>query len=197
MGRKTPLEVYGPKGIKAMTRHVLKAWELDIVNRVDGMEKQTRSGCRVNVHEIGAGSIYADMNVRVIAFQARHGEMDDAFGFRFETADKTVVISGDTAPTEAMLENCKGCDVLIHEAYSQQTYREVSRKWQAYRRKYHTSSKELAALANQAKPGLLVLYHRSNPGGGREVPNAESALLQEIKQLYKGAVVASHDLDIF
>ena len=39
MGRKAPLEVYGPKGIKAMTKHVLKAWELDIANRVDGMER--------------------------------------------------------------------------------------------------------------------------------------------------------------
>jgi ribonuclease BN (tRNA processing enzyme) len=197
MGRKAPLEVYGPKGIKAMTEHVLKAWALDIANRVDGMEKEAPSGCRVNAHEIDAGPIYADANIRVTAFPVNHGEMDDAFGFRFETADKTIVISGDTAPTPTIVENCTDCDVLIHEAYSQQTYDRVSRKWQAYRRKYHTSSKELAELANRVKPGLLVLYHRANPGGGSAVPNPEDVLLDEIRQLYKGTVVTSHDLDVF
>jgi ribonuclease BN (tRNA processing enzyme) len=174
MGRKAPLEVYGPKGIKAMTKHVLKAWELDIANRVHGMEKEAPSGSRVNAHQIGAGHIYADANIRVRAFPVNHGEMDDAFGFRFETADKTIVISGDTAPTPTIVENCIDCDVLIHEAYSQQTYDRVSRKWQAYRRKYHTSSKELAELANRVKPRLLVLYHRANPGGGSAVPNPEA-----------------------
>jgi hypothetical protein len=84
MGRKAPLEVYGPKGIKAMTKHVLKAWELDIANRVHGMEKEAPSGSRVNAHQIAAGHIYADANIRVRAFPVNHGEMDDAFGFRFE-----------------------------------------------------------------------------------------------------------------
>jgi ribonuclease BN (tRNA processing enzyme) len=128
MGRKAPLEVYGPKGIKAMTKHVLKAWELDIANRVDGMERGASSGCRVNAHEIDAGPIYTDANIRVTAFPVNHGEMDNAFGFRFETADRTIVISGDTAPTAAIVENCNGCDVLIHEAYSQQTYGRVFTK---------------------------------------------------------------------
>jgi ribonuclease BN (tRNA processing enzyme) len=197
MGRKVPLEVYGPKGIKAMTEHVLKAWELDIANRVDGMEKEAPSGCQVNVHEIDAGPIYADANIRVTAFRVNHGEMEDAFGFRLETADRTIVISGDTAPTATILENCIDCDVLIHEAYSEHTYDRVSRKWQDYRRNYHTSSRELAQLANQVKPGLLVLYHRANPGGGGAVSDPEDLLLDEIRRLYEGTVVTGHDLDIF
>ena len=197
MGRKWPLEVYGPKGIGAMTSHVLQAWEVDIANRLHGMERATRSGHSVNVHEIAPGLIYSDANVRVTAFAVNHGELSDAFGFRLETADKTIVISGDTAPTPALIENCTNCDVLIHEAYSQQTYRSVSRKWQAYRRKYHTSSQELAELANEVRPRLLVLYHRSNPGGGTAVANPENVLLDEIRELYKGNVVTGHDLDLF
>ena len=46
-------------------------------------------------------------------------------------------------------------------------------------------------------PGLLVLYHRANPGGGIAVPNPEDVLLDEIRQLYKGTVVTGHDLDVF
>jgi ribonuclease BN (tRNA processing enzyme) len=196
MGRKWPLEVYGPTGIKAMTSHVLQAWEQDIANRLHGMEKGTPSGYLVNAHEIIPGRIYTDRNICVTAFRVNHGEMNDAFGFRFETADRTIVISGDTAPTPALIENCNNCDVLIHEAYSQQTYRRVSRKWQAYRRKYHTSSIELADLANRVKPGLLVVYHRGNPGGGTAVANPEDVVLKEIQDRYEGKVVSGHDLDV-
>ena len=91
----------------------------------------------------------------------------------------------------------KACDVLIHEAYSQQTYQSVQRKWQRYRRKYHTSSSELAALAARVKPRLLVLYHRANAGGAMTLADPEAALLNEIRDLYDGQVVTAHDLDVF
>ena len=55
---------------------------------------------------------------------------------------------------------------------------------------------ELAEIATKARPGLLILYHRANPGGvGR--PNPEQVLLEEIRQLYGGKVVIGHDLDVF
>jgi len=195
MGRKEPLSVYGPKGIKAMTKHVLRAWEVDIENRMYGLERLPAAGCQVNAHEIGPGVIYTDKNVSVTAFSVRHGTVKDAFGFRIETPDKTIVISGDTSPSQAAEENCKNCDILIHEAYSQHTYDQVSPQWQECRRNYHTSSKELADIANRVKPGLLVLYHRANPGGG--TPNPEDVLLDEISRSYKGPVVTGHDLDIY
>jgi ribonuclease BN (tRNA processing enzyme) len=85
---------------------------------------------------------------------------------------------------------------LIHEAYSSITYDYVAPPYQAYRRKHHTSSRELAALAKKAQPGLLILYHRANPGGfGR--PDPEEALIEEIRREYGGRVVTGHDLDVF
>jgi ribonuclease BN (tRNA processing enzyme) len=80
---------------------------------------------------------------------------------------------------------------------SRNTYEQVSGKWQQYRRTHHTSSRELAALASRIKPGLLVLYHRSNAGGALTLLDSEAALLDEIKSLYKGGVVTGHDLDVF
>jgi ribonuclease BN (tRNA processing enzyme) len=196
MGRRAPLNVYGPPGLKAMTNHVLQAWELDIANRINGMERLPAAGCRVRAHEIKTGRIYRDAHVSVTAFSARHGEMKDAFGFRFDAPDRTIVISGDSAPTEVIVEHSRGCDVLIHEVYAQASYRSVTPKWQAYRRAYHTSSRELAGIANEARPRLLVLYHRGSPGAiGR--PNPERVVLDEVRQLYKGAVVTGHDLDVF
>lgn len=175
----------------------MDAWKVDIDDRVNGIDRLPRDGCRVNVHEIETGVIYTDSNVRITAFPARHGSLTDAFGFRIETADKVIIISGDTAPNPDLAEHCSGCDVLIHEAYSQETYEQVSRKWQRYRRSHHTSSQELAALASQVKPGLLVLYHRANAGGAMTLSDPERALLLEVQQHYDGRVVTAHDLDVF
>jgi ribonuclease BN (tRNA processing enzyme) len=197
LGRKKPINIFGPPGLRAMTRHVLAAWKIDIDNRTNGIDRLPRAGCRVNVHEIRPGEIYSDRNIRISAFPVRHGALAHAFGYRLETSDRVIVISGDTAPTPELARNCEGCDVLIHETYSEQTYRKVSPKWQRYRREHHTSSRELAELAARVKPDLLLLYHRANAGGAMTLPDPEKVLLDEVRRLYKGRVVTAHDLDVF
>jgi ribonuclease BN (tRNA processing enzyme) len=198
VGRTHPLEVYGPSGLKEMTEHILKAYQEDIRIRLKDKADVpgAAEGIKVHVHEIKPGVVYKDENVTVRAFLVNHGDVPQAFGYRFETSDRTIVISGDAAPSQSIIDNAKGCDVLIHEAYSMMTYNYVLPKYQEYRRKHHTSSLELAEIANQARPGLLILYHRANPGGiGR--PNPEEAVLEEIRQTYGGKIVTGHDLDVF
>jgi ribonuclease BN (tRNA processing enzyme) len=197
MGRSESLDVYGPKGIAAMTEHILKAWQIDIDGRVNGLSLKNTTGYKVNAHEIAPGIIYRDRNVTVTAFSARHEEMVDSFGYRFDTPDRVAVISGDTTPTQALLDHSRGCDVLIHEAYSMDTYHRVSPIAQDYRRRHHTSSVELAEIANEVKPELLVIYHRSNMGATPGSADSEDVLLNEIQDKYKGRVVMGHDLDVF
>src|SRR5690606_27495116 len=91
-------------------------------------------GYKVRAHEIRPGIVYEDENVTVKAFLVDHGDVGQAFGYRFETPDRTIVISGDAAPSQSIVDNCAGCDVLIHEAYSMQTYEGVSPQYQEYRR---------------------------------------------------------------
>ena len=197
MGRNEPLDVYGPTGITAMTEHMLKAWQVDIEGRVNGLGGHDPEGCKVNAREIAPGVVHRDRNVKVTAFSVQHGEMVDSFGYRFDTPDRAIVISGDTAPTQTLLDHSRGCDVLIHEAYSMETHHRVSLRAQEYRRHHHTSSIELAKVANDVKPGLLVIYHRSNMGGPAESADSEQVLLDEIRQSYAGCVVMGHDLDVF
>lgn len=200
VGRSHPLEVYGPNGLKHMTDHILEAYREDIaIRRADktilGVPEQAE-GYKVNTNEIKPGTVYKDQNVIVKAFRVNHGDVSQAFGYRIETPDRTIVISGDAAPSQSVIDSCNGCDVLIHEAYSMMTYNAVSPAYQEYRRKHHTSSREVAEIAKKARPGLLILYHRANPGGvGR--PNPEQVLLEEVRQLYGGKVVIGHDLDVF
>ncbi len=203
MGRKEPLEVYGPPGTQDMAEHILKAYEADIKARTEGLEHSNTTGFKVNVHEIKPGIVYKDDNVTVKAFAVHHGQWNFAFGYRFETPDRTIVISGDTSSDAAILENCRGCDVLIHEVYTQASFDLVPPEWQRYRLAYHTSSRELAEIASKAKPGLLILYHRANPGcdqsrtEGCRQAGSEEQLLKEIRQAYRGKVVAGHDLDSY
>jgi ribonuclease BN (tRNA processing enzyme) len=105
MGRKVPLEVYGPKGIKAMTDHVLAAWQEDVQERISTETWQPanyRDTYKVNVHEISAGVIYKDTNVTVTAFPTKHA-FPGTFGYRFDTADRSIVISGDTTYSKPLL----------------------------------------------------------------------------------------------
>jgi ribonuclease BN (tRNA processing enzyme) len=200
VGRSHALEIYGPKGLTPMTDHILEAYREDIAIRrkdkqVLGVPEQAE-GYKVRAHEITPGTVYKDGNVTVKAFLVNHGDVSQAFGYRIETPDRTIVISGDAAPSQSVIDACNSCDVLIHEAYSMLTYNAVSPAYQEYRRKHHTSSREVAEIATKARPGLLILYHRANPGGvGR--PNPEQALLEEVRQFYRGRVMIGHDLDVF
>jgi ribonuclease BN (tRNA processing enzyme) len=196
IGRKVALEVFGPPGIRAMTDHVLAAWADDIKIRTGPLEQGIMSadGYRVNAHEISPGLVYKDSNVTVTAFNVKHGEWGSrAFGYRFQTADRTIVITGDTAPSESVVEQCNGCDILIHEVYTEAGYAKASPVWQRMRREYHTSSGQLGELASRARPGLLILYHQSY----QFTESTEEDLMREMRAAYRGRFVSGHDLDVF
>jgi ribonuclease BN (tRNA processing enzyme) len=196
MGRREALLVYGPKGLKAMTENILQAWEVDLGVRTT-IGGHARPPCEVKAHESTSGNVYEDRNITVTAFPVHHGDDLEAFGFRFETPDRTIVLSGDTSPTRSLVDHCAGCDVLIHEAYPLAGFDRMSTEWQQFRLSHHTSSKQLADIANLVKPGLLVVYHYSNGAGGPMNSAPADVLLEEIQQSYAGRVVMSRDLDIF
>jgi len=189
MGRRFPLEVYGPKGIKAMTDHILEAYRVDVETRTnpDGNQRTFPEGHGVNAHEIGPGVVYKDAKVTVTAFPTKHAM--ESYGYRFETPDRTIVISGDTNPAPATIDACKGCDVLIHEGQSPAWLAGRPDTFQRFAAKYHTTTPQLAELAQAAKPRLLVVYHYSSV--------APEEILGEMLRLYPGHVVVGRDLDIY
>jgi len=189
--RVVPLEVYGPPGVAAMTQHLLEAYAQDIDIRLTGGEPANKTGWKAQAHEIRPGIVYRDSNVTVTAFAVPHGSWPDAYGYRFQTRDRVVVVSGDTAPSDAIVEQCNGCDVLVHEVYSTEGFKRRPPEWQRYHARYHTSSVELAAIATRAKPKLLVLYHQLFWG------TSEADLVKEVTALYNGKVISGKDLDVF
>ena len=97
-----------------MTDHILQAYETDIDFRIHGFEKANESGYRVEVTEIESGIVYRDDLVTVEAFPVSHGTLE-CYGYKFTTPDRTIVITGDTAPLDLVAEKSKGCDILLHE----------------------------------------------------------------------------------
>jgi ribonuclease BN (tRNA processing enzyme) len=73
LDRNEPLEVFGPKGLKAMTKHLLAAYKEDMAIRIHGLEMGVAAGYRVNVHEVSNGIIYQDSNMVVKTFKVQHG----------------------------------------------------------------------------------------------------------------------------
>src|SRR5437588_10648948 len=91
--RTVPLQVYGPKGVKAMTTHILEAYAQDIDIRLHGGEPSNKTGWRVDAREIDAGVVYQDYNVKVTAFRVEHGKWPESLGYRFDTHDRVIVVS--------------------------------------------------------------------------------------------------------
>jgi ribonuclease BN (tRNA processing enzyme) len=190
--RDAPLSLYGPRGLRKMADHLVAAYAEDIRVRTTGGEPKHHHDPRVvSVHEISPGVVYRDDRVTVTAFAVKHGAWPQAFGYRFQTPDRTVVISGDTGPDSRIEDQCRRCDVLVHEVYSEAGFARRPAVWQAYHSRYHTSSRELGQIASRARPGLLVLYHQLIWS------STEEALLAEVRSAYDGQVVSAHDLDVF
>jgi ribonuclease BN (tRNA processing enzyme) len=190
--RPTPLTLYGPRGLRAMTHHLVAAYADDIRIRTSGGEPKHAYDPRlVSVHEIAPGIVYRDDRVTVTAFAVPHGAWAQAFGYRFQTPDRTIVISGDTGADSHIEDQCRKCDVLVHEVYSEAGFARRPAEWQAYHSRYHTSTRQLGAIASRAQPGLLVLYHQLIWS------STEEDLLKEVRSSYDGKVVSAHDLDVF
>lgn len=203
--RQKPLKVFGPKGIKHMTEHILKAYETDIDFRIHGFERANEEGYKVDVTEIEPGIVYEDDRVSVEAFPVSHGTLI-SFGYKFVTPDRTIVISGDTAPLDLVAGKAAGCDILLHEVEYTAGIAAREPKWQKYHREVHTLSVDLAQVAKKAAPRLLVTYHRiyhmdiqdNLKNLEAEMEQRNEAILDEIRGAgYDGYVVNGKDLDVF
>jgi len=191
LGRTTPLAVYGPPGTRAMVRHLAEAYAEDVDIRLHGGEPSNRTGHGGTGHDMTAGVVYRDSLVTVTAFEVQHGRWPHAFGYRFDTPDRRVVISGDTRASDAVARACDGCDVLVHEVISAARLAQRTPEWQAYHHAYHTTGPELGDVATRARAKLLVLYHQLPPDFD------EAELLGEVRGRFRGTVVSGRDLGVY
>jgi ribonuclease Z len=188
-GRKTaPLELYGPRGTKKLANAMLDFFAEDIHWRRDVLERHPAAGATIRTHIVREGVVYDEGGVKVTAFAVDHRPVVNAFGYRFESGGRTVVISGDTRPTENLVRYAKGADVLVLEAYLPEHFDRVDTPEVAARLKsYHTSAEEAGELAARAGVKKLVLTHL--------IPaNASETFRERAGRRFKGEIVVGRDL---
>jgi ribonuclease BN (tRNA processing enzyme) len=194
MGRLAPLPAYGPHGLRAMIDHIIAAWKEDIAVRTNAREHAMPNGYRVAVHEIRPGLVYDSGGVKVTAIPVLHGTWKEAYGYRIDTPDRSIVISGDTRPSDALEKAARGVDVLIHEMYPESRATPEDRPggadWPKYLREFHTSDVEVGKLAASARPTLLILHHVIRRGA-----TDEEMIAAVRRGGFTGRVVIGRDLE--
>ncbi len=190
-GRVAPLEVYGPPGTSRLVTGILDGNDEDIRERLASAGGPSANGWKATVHEITEGLVFEDARISVRAFSVPHAGWKHAFGYRITTPDRTIVISGDARANPAIARECNGCDVLIHEVYSDSGFRTIPVARQSYHAQAHTSATQLGAIATAARPRLLVLYHQLFFG------STDEQLLTEVRSTFAGRVVSAKDLQRF
>ena len=184
-GRGKPLDLYGPAGTRSMVEHLVAAYSEDVRIRIGpGGDREGGTPPDVRVTEIHPGVAYRDARVTITAFAVHHGSWAQAFGYRIQTPDKVIVLSGDAAPPSAIPAQCHECDILIHEGG--EAAAEVAND---YWNRNHTTAEQLLDVVRVARPKLLVLYHQ------RSAPN--EAGLEILRRGFGPNVVVANDIDVF
>jgi len=199
-GRQEPLEIFGPIGTERLVRLTLEAYWADVQERVHGPERKDDRGWRAVVHEIEApGCVYADDNIRVDAFHHTHGGFQQNFGYRFVTADRTIVWAGDGVDNAAYRQAIEGADVLFSdiapavENTDAVPWRSNDTIDHEHRTIWHIRSEVLGRLAEAAGVKTLVVHHEQN----YSVPYDVNALAKEAQRYFSGQVISARDGDVY
>lgn len=196
MGRKQPLQLYGPCGTREMVDGLLKFYAEDIRIRRDLVEELPTKGAEIDVHIASEGTVYKDDDVTIAAFAVDHRPVEPAFGYKFETGGKSVVISGDTAPSDNLVKFALGADILVHEVYipghftdarSVEITRGDTAKVTQRLSRYHTDAEQVGKIAAAAGVKKLVLTHL--------IPPEDSDKMRELAaRNFSGEIIAGKDL---
>lgn len=192
----SPIDTYGPPPLVEMTERLLDAYRYDIELRIAD-EGRPPLAPLIRPHEItGDGEVFRDDRVRVRAGLADHPPIRHAFAYRFDTPDRSIVISGDTRYSQRVIDLAKGADVLVHEVVSREFWerpdapqpKSVVRHILAS----HTDAEDVGKVAAAAGVGTLVLTHFV-PTEGPGAPT-DDQWIGAVRRHYNGKVVVGKDL---
>ena len=196
-GLPAHIDAYGPAGLAKMAEDFFNYLKFDIDTRIVD-EGRTDPRKLVTVHEFNsAGVVLVNDDVKVSACLVRHPPIKQAFAYRFDAKDRSVVISGDTAYAPELAEFAKGADVLVHEVmYLPGVEALLKRLPNATRLREHlmaahTLPEDVGKIAAQAGVKTLVLSHFV-PGDDASITDAQWS--EGVRSHYKGQVLVGKDL---
>ena len=191
------VESYGPPPLEDMTRQFLDLNAADIATRMAD-EGRPPLAPLIAPHDIAqAGLVYQDENVRVTAALVEHPPVAPAFAYRFDCSDRSIVISGDTRPSNALVELARDADVLVHEVMHVPSIDALIARDQnattlrEHLLASHTTTEQVGQLATAARVKTLVLSHFV-PGGHPFL--ADEVWYNAVRPHFAGNLVVGRDL---
>lgn len=196
IGIKDKLKVFGPQHIQKMHDAALAVFseDSDIRIKATGRLPVARS---FEVTEIAkAGVVFQDDKVKITAAMVDHQPFEVAMAYRFDTANRSIVISGDTAPSDALVKLAQGADVLVHEAMYKPAIDAMLAKrpyvppnLKKFLEQGHTTAEDAGQIAARAGVKTLVLSHLL-PG---DEPISDEVWRSEAAKHFKGDIVVGKD----
>ena len=196
-GLNSRVDTWGPPPLARMTQLFFEMNASDIDIRVAN-EGRTPLAPLVHVHELReGGAVTSDGNVTVTAALVDHPPVVPAFAYRFDARDRSIVISGDTAPSQNLVKLASGADVLVHSVmYPPAIDRLVARVPNAATLKtsilaHQTSAEDAGRIAQEAGVKTLVLSHFVPP----DDPEVTDAMWRDAaSRHFRGTVIVGRDL---
>jgi ribonuclease Z len=206
-----PLPVWGPTGVDQVVRGFEAAYTLDRGYRIahHGPHVAPPSGFGGTPHPFVADRAAPDVvlidggGLKVTAFPVDHTPVEPAVGYRFDYRGRSVVISGDTAPSRRLEAAASHADVLVHEGLAPnlvaiQHQAAVAGGKDNLARithdilSYHTTPEAAAGIAQRAQVRYLLFTHIIPPLPVRAL---EGPWLGRSRDIFHGTIRVGHDGD--
>ncbi|WP_394846210.1 MBL fold metallo-hydrolase [Pendulispora brunnea] len=185
---------YGPPPMAAMLRSYLETNAFDIDTRIadQGLPDVRRLVAAREIAE--PGLVLDDGRVRVSAARVNHPPIEQSYAFRFDTRHGSVVFSGDTTPSDALVKLARGADWLVHEVLHLPSLDglvatgRTEPKLRAHLLASHTTNEQVGKVAADAGVKHLVLSHLVSFG-----TVTDEQWLASCRGPYEGPIFVAHD----
>jgi ribonuclease BN (tRNA processing enzyme) len=212
--RTKPINVYGPPKTEDLVKAAVQYFSISADIRIADGGRTIPISQLFFGHDVGTGVIYKDANVTVTTIENTHFDFQKApasarpksYSYRFDTADRVIVFTGDTGPTDALVELAKGADLLVSEANSiEERMRDLTKsgQWQVMtpeeqvriKRQMaegHLSTDDVGKMATRAGVKTVVLTHLT-----WKADDDYSTWADEVHKHFSGPVLIAKDLKEF
>jgi ribonuclease BN (tRNA processing enzyme) len=214
--RTQPINVYGPPGTAGLIKATIAYLNYDAEIRIADGSRTVPIEKVFFGHDVGTGAVYQDANVKVTAVENTHFHFPPgspaygkykSYSYRFETADRVVVFTGDTGASEALTDLAKGADLLVSEVVSVEDVKEArvrDGRWAAMSEREqveyirhmveeHLTPADIGKMATRAGVKTVVLSHLTP----RPDSDDYTAWAAEVKKHFAGPVHIAADLAEF
>jgi ribonuclease BN (tRNA processing enzyme) len=196
-GFKGRIDTYGPPPLEKMTKLYFDMNAYDINIRIPD-EGRSPLQPMVITHEFTKdGVVMQNEHVKVTAALVNHPPVEPSFAYRFDTADRSIVFSGDTTPWNNLIKLAQGADILVHEVIHKPSLARLMARIPNADRLVdhivasHTTHIDVGKVAKEAGVKTLVLTHF--------VPSDDPSLTDEMwmegaKTHFDGKIIVGKDL---